>query len=84
MPTLKIEQPTHLQIRDAFGPAAGNTSTERLRADLARSCMARHLGYGISWTTEIALKQLKLLGKTGKVTKRGIYFLREEFRNIID
>lgn len=56
-----------------------NFGTKDYRTLLNYSVLKKLVGYHCGWTITCIMKELKLIGKTGKVTKRGILLVREAF-----
>jgi hypothetical protein len=56
-----------------------NFGTDKHRELLNASVLKKLVGYHCGHTITVIMKELRLIGKTGKVTKRGIALVRKEF-----
>lgn len=69
------------EIEKAFkGTNFGHTNYREL---LNRSVLKKLLDYHCGWTITCIMKELGLIGKTEKVTKKGQLLVREAYRELI-
>lgn len=60
-----------------------NFGTDNYRALLNTSVLKKLVGYHCGWTITCIMKDLKLIGKTEKVTKKGILLVREAYDDLM-
>lgn len=72
---------TDEEIQKAFQNT--NFGTTEYRKLLEVSVLKKLVEYHCGWTITCIMRDLKLIGKSGKVTKKGILFVREAYNGLM-